>query len=406
MEDSLKMNIVDSFNPWSVGNLEEFHYYCCPECDERNHSKEIFLQHAITHHPRAKEYLFPKIEIKLEPKEEVLIECTPEVECEYNENSSFTVDNTQNTNTDYDFAEIKCDYFCNKCNEDFSSLIALKKHMVELHNIVDPHSHLNSTLNSKSLIKKHSNKKKQGHTIDSKEKMLIDKAKVKCKYCEIVFNSFGALNDHVKIYHGYKCEKCSEMFPSKYKLKVHLTSVHESLEKESFQCDKCGDTFTTKISCNKHVKRFHEGLEKNLHCDQCDFVTYYKSYLNNHIKNVHEGDKHKTCTCDRCGKTFKYPYKLREHVSAVHEGLKKYQCDQCGYRTGFNKTLRKHVLAVHEGLKNYQCDICSRAFFNNDKLKRHIITVHEKLKNFKCTYCTKAYGQSGDLNKHIKNVHR
>merc|ERR1719412_1775674 len=44
-------------NPWFEKILEEFLYYCCPECDERNQSKELFLQHAIEHHPMAKETL-------------------------------------------------------------------------------------------------------------------------------------------------------------------------------------------------------------------------------------------------------------------------------------------------------------------------------------------------------------
>ena len=38
-------------NPWDVGNLEDFLYYCCPECDvkvvhERDQSRDLFLQHA------------------------------------------------------------------------------------------------------------------------------------------------------------------------------------------------------------------------------------------------------------------------------------------------------------------------------------------------------------------------
>ena len=43
-------------NPWSVGNLDYFLYYCCPECDERDNSKEDFLKHAIYQHPKSKEY--------------------------------------------------------------------------------------------------------------------------------------------------------------------------------------------------------------------------------------------------------------------------------------------------------------------------------------------------------------
>ena len=34
-------------NPWDVVNLDDFLYYCCPECDEyRGQSRDLFLQHA------------------------------------------------------------------------------------------------------------------------------------------------------------------------------------------------------------------------------------------------------------------------------------------------------------------------------------------------------------------------
>ena len=41
-------------NPWAVGHLEEFLYYCCPECNKKTQSKESFLQHAIDRHPLGK----------------------------------------------------------------------------------------------------------------------------------------------------------------------------------------------------------------------------------------------------------------------------------------------------------------------------------------------------------------
>ena len=44
-------------SPWSVKHLEDFLYYCCPECDNREHSKDSFLQHAFEQHPDAKEIL-------------------------------------------------------------------------------------------------------------------------------------------------------------------------------------------------------------------------------------------------------------------------------------------------------------------------------------------------------------
>ena len=55
-------------NPWSVKNLDEFLYYCCPECDVRNHSKELFLQHAFENHPDSKNCLPILIDVKKEIK--------------------------------------------------------------------------------------------------------------------------------------------------------------------------------------------------------------------------------------------------------------------------------------------------------------------------------------------------
>ena len=45
----------DEINPWDVFNLEEFLYFCCPECDEKNQSKDMFIKHALNHHPKSKE---------------------------------------------------------------------------------------------------------------------------------------------------------------------------------------------------------------------------------------------------------------------------------------------------------------------------------------------------------------
>ena len=41
-------------NPWMVEKLEEFLYYCCPECDEKCRAKGPFLQHALCNHPNVR----------------------------------------------------------------------------------------------------------------------------------------------------------------------------------------------------------------------------------------------------------------------------------------------------------------------------------------------------------------
>ena len=56
---------IEEKNPWAVRNLKEFLYFCCPECDVKNQSEELFLQHALNEHPKAKEY-FGEFHIKKE----------------------------------------------------------------------------------------------------------------------------------------------------------------------------------------------------------------------------------------------------------------------------------------------------------------------------------------------------
>ena len=59
-------------NPWTVPTLEDFLFYCCPECPDKFRSSISFTNHAVKNHPKAKEkfgdlYL-PEIEFSPEPE--------------------------------------------------------------------------------------------------------------------------------------------------------------------------------------------------------------------------------------------------------------------------------------------------------------------------------------------------
>ena len=47
----MELFIKNEQNPWMVDQLEEFLYFCCPECDEKYQVKDLFLQHALFNHP-------------------------------------------------------------------------------------------------------------------------------------------------------------------------------------------------------------------------------------------------------------------------------------------------------------------------------------------------------------------
>ena len=66
---SYRMEPDEYNNPWSVKELEEFLYFCCPECDVKDQSKETFIKHALDHHPNAKKCLKDFMEIKREVPE-------------------------------------------------------------------------------------------------------------------------------------------------------------------------------------------------------------------------------------------------------------------------------------------------------------------------------------------------
>ena len=44
-----------SKNPWTVPTLEDFLFYCCPECPDKYRSSISFTNHALKNHPKSKE---------------------------------------------------------------------------------------------------------------------------------------------------------------------------------------------------------------------------------------------------------------------------------------------------------------------------------------------------------------
>ena len=52
--DQTNTNEDEKFNPWDVHELEEFLFFCCPECDDRSPTKASFINHALIQHPRVR----------------------------------------------------------------------------------------------------------------------------------------------------------------------------------------------------------------------------------------------------------------------------------------------------------------------------------------------------------------
>ena len=60
-------------NPWQVPSLDEYLFYCCPECDMKTKEYNMFYEHAVHRHDQAKILLVhdpdTKEDIKAEEEE-------------------------------------------------------------------------------------------------------------------------------------------------------------------------------------------------------------------------------------------------------------------------------------------------------------------------------------------------
>ena len=95
MELDVKYQQNSIENPWNVEKIEEFLYFCCPECDSRDHSQLQFIQHALENHPNSQEFVtnFNKFIVKEEACE------ANEINETYYENCSLeSYDNYYNSN--------------------------------------------------------------------------------------------------------------------------------------------------------------------------------------------------------------------------------------------------------------------------------------------------------------------
>ena len=129
-------------DPWNVDTLEEFLYYCCPECkDQRMQCKEDFIKHALDKHPKSKisfsKMLLVKKEnpIELDHVKSIDIQtfetaCDIEylVKSENNEdwhNNSKTINHLKKEqlvqSNDTTVIEDSKDFECKSCSKSFSS---------------------------------------------------------------------------------------------------------------------------------------------------------------------------------------------------------------------------------------------------------------------------------------------
>ena len=276
------------FNPWNVLSLEAFHFYNCPECEDKYSTKEQFTLHAIDVHPKAR-HMIPTILDKSVVISDVQTKLNEEGKPQ---DSSFDFDcqiKIEAVESDTDLDEDKPKnvtetYKCDKCPKSYLHKKNLKVHIRKVHSKTPSY---------------------------------------KCEKCRKTFSGERGLDIHirggchtkVKEHVTYKCDKCDKEYSHKHTLRHHIKSVHEGV---TYQCDQCHKDFTQKNHLKEHIRDFHSGLKYK--CDHCDKELFSHKGMALHKASHHPDDNSSVYNCNLCSFTSLNQTSYRKHVKRFHNG--------------------------------------------------------------------------------------
>ena len=143
------------------------------------------------------------------------------------------------------------------------------------------------------------------------EKQTEDQALYACSKCDLSFNSYKLLKQHIR------CEHCQSKATQKDKDSIF----------EEYPCYYCDETIFSTSELEKHATSCHEGIrmiEEYWHpCDICDTDCRSKVELEEHIKAYHYTyyNEEDLKSCDFCGLQFGTFEGLRSHIRSLHKEM-------------------------------------------------------------------------------------
>merc|ERR1711962_895847 len=85
--------------------------------------------------------------------------------------------------------------------------------------------------------------------------------------------------------------------------------------KETILCPDCGDIFTSKLKLRIHISSKHKPKVLNFHCKYCDYKTHAKNMIVEH-ERTHTGEK--PFKCAYCPSAFAQRTSLNVHINSHH----------------------------------------------------------------------------------------
>jgi uncharacterized Zn-finger protein len=198
---------------------------------------------------------------------------------------------------------------CDHCNEHFSTLMDMRKHVRFVH---------------------------------------IQEPVYKCSYCDKIMKRKWDVIKHERVHTGEKpksCTICDKKFRVSSTLTLHMrTHTNE----RPYQCTKCDKSFKAYTALSLHQKAAHSDV-RAYKCPCCDYRCKTLTALHGH-KNTHQ----KPFKCQHCDRQFASRHSLKKHEFKMHTSGKErtvYDCIICGASYGRGWALEIH-LKTHGQLAN------------------------------------------------------
>ena len=293
---------TDDDNPWCVDNLNVFLYFCCPECDVKDPSKEIFVKHALEEHPKFKE----NYENFIKMEYDIIDSSSLKYKRKKQRYKKLKQDDDSNENNNSNAPEIETDEFDNDQTPELNSYIQEDMVKCEL--------------------------KTSYNEISSKNEIIKDELNENGDDEKIEDNDDD--DDQQFVHEGqkpFKCGDCGKTFGQQSTLKNHIFAIHKDQEIKGLkrhQCENCDKYFRVPSLLMEHVKIHHEQT-KDYNCNYCGKAYALEKYLKCHVEKVHERKNLEEHQCNQCDKTFDFAKYLQNHIKTVHE-YKRVVCSQCG----------------------------------------------------------------------------
>ena len=418
-------------NPWDVQSLEEFHFYCCPECNEKTFTREQFINHALQTHPKSHETIPLLIqETGLEePEIEINEDVEPHITEEYDPGNDTGVQDIETP-------------------EENLPLKQEEEMLVEPeHQFIEPEP------------KKLKIKVKQ----DS-ELMLPENTPIKEEFASQVELDLKLLNQNEN--GRYQCDLCDKSYARKHKLNEHKRIIHEG---QRFQCEYCDKVLHSPLGIRKHKAKYHPNEKTQAYkCTICPYTTVHVKHLMNHVKKKHSLEFIPTGDDNDCGdfgdinltplvqidepemnlnteenvnfdsQTNEIPCEPSEFDERQPSMKEEVDCElpenshepelkkptikvKNPYELMDNVPIKdeepeghetmEYELPVPEFLMNenfdeyHKCDHCDKSYKQRNALAKHVKEVHLENKQFQCEQCDKAFSFKYKLNQHVKTVH-